>query len=150
MIKKLALLLGLTVGAVCAKAYSADLGAGMISFPATFPNSEYAISHATLNFSSSTVSPQTISAVSGYRAAYIQIEPTYAQMSAGTSVFFSLTGSTTGIYTSGYLIKMTTESTTLQQKVFEESFETNGSIIMMTAPGVGSVSGRYTQYRRNY
>jgi len=134
----------------CAKGYSADLTVGQISYAGSYPNSEYAITHATVAVTSTTASAFTIPSASGYRKVWFQFEPTFAQMAAGTSVFFSLNGSTTGIYSSGYVLRFSTNSTSIQPQVYEASFETNAPVKALVAPGQTNVIGRSHQYRRNF
>jgi hypothetical protein len=103
---------------------------------------EYAFTHPTISISSSAVT--SISAKQGYQKVYLQFEPSLAQMQAGTSVYIRLDGSTSNM-SNGYIVKFTTDTTTTQAKVYNETFETNSSIKLQLPAGTsGTLNARYT------
>lgn len=135
---------------------SADgLTAGNLSFAGTTANSGYAISHSTISPSSGTVagvaSFASIPAVSGFRKAFIQLEPSLTQMQSGASVYFSLDGSTSSIFTDGYVVKFSTAEfpNVTTPKIYNVEMESNKAIYMQVPSGQTAVNGRYTEFRKN-
>lgn len=133
------------------RAESADLTGGSIAYSGITSNASYAIRHATITVSSNTASAETIPAVAGYRKVVIDFDMTLAQLASGTSIYFAMSGSTTGVYTSGYVVFASTPSVydAVHKIPVQQVVETNSAIKMLTGPGIGNVSGRYTEYRKN-
>lgn len=157
MIKKFILsllsVLALTIG----KAMAAD---------PTFQSardSAYSISQSSVSISSAPTSSSLgklgirLPAVSGYRKVKIQILPTTIQ--DGTSVFYNFGASTAGIYSSGFMVRVSTlvqgvspapsPGVTLGANPTgnEIVIESNAQINVMTAFGVAPISARIIQYQ---
>ena len=131
-------------------------------------DSNYVISHSTVNVSSNT--PVTvaggtygglrISAVTGYRKVKIQFLPTALQ--DGVSVFYTLNGSTANIYTIGYVVRISTLANGFSPGAGlgasglagpgpttenEVTVESSGQINFMLANGIAPVAARYMTIR---
>lgn len=117
----------------------------------TTNNSAYITTSTVVSISSDV--PTTVAAVAGYREVTIQFLP--GPLQDGTSVFFTLTGSTANIVSSGYIVRLSTLSQGVSaggsiSNVQSLVIEVNNAVKLQTAPGInvgGPVRARIFQKR---
>lgn len=119
-------------------------------FEVTAAESSYYITHSSVSISSVPATSDGVLSDPGYSKVTFQLLPTQAQMQAGTSVFFSLNGSTVNILRDGYMVAFSSPSvaSTAHRPIYEVTFETNQRIRTGVAPGSTNVEGRYMRKRK--